>query len=135
MILDGKNIVMGRLSTEVAKKLLKNEEVTIINAEKVIITGNKTSIVEKYLKMRDVGSQKNGPFFPRAPDRILRRTIRGMMPYKTRKGKAAMKKLSVVIGTPEEYVDKDVKKVAEKPIKTSFVYLGEVSKTIGWVNG
>ena len=131
MILDGKNAVLGRLSSAVAKSLVRGEEVTILNAEKILITGPKKSIKEKYLVDEKRGSKYSGPYFCRSPDRIVRRTIRGMMPYKTNKGRAAMKNLKILVGTPEEYKDKEAVKM-EKAVKSSFIYMEELAKTVGW---
>jgi large subunit ribosomal protein L13 len=134
MIIDGKNAVLGRLSTSVAKELTKGEEVTILNAEKIIITGRKDQILAKYLKRRGDGSSEHGPFFPRAPDKIVRRAVRGMLSYKTKKGRASLKKLSVVVGKPDSYNDKEIKK-EERPIKTSFLRIEDLAKSLGWNNG
>ena len=43
-IIDGTNAVLGRLASYVAKKVLKGEEVIILNCEHILITGNKKSI-------------------------------------------------------------------------------------------
>ncbi|MBI4019385.1 MAG: 50S ribosomal protein L13 [Candidatus Aenigmarchaeota archaeon] len=131
IIIDGKNAVLGRLSSSAAKNLIKGEEVTILNAEKIIITGPKKTIKGKYLEREQRGSKYSGPYFQRSPERLVRRTIRGMMPYKTLKGRAAMKKLSIYVGMPEEYKGKEAIKM-EKNIKSSFLYMEELAKTVGW---
>ena len=100
-VINGKNAVLGRLATYVAKAILNGDEIVIVNAEKVIITGSPKKIIGNYLKKRRIGSPKHGPFFPKKPDLILRRTIRGMLP-KTTKGRNAFKKLKVHIYTPKE---------------------------------
>ena len=102
MIIDGTNAVLGRLSSYAAKQMLKGEEVVIINAEKIIITGNKKSTVGKYLNRRRIGSKHHGPFFPKMPDLVVRRSVRGMLP-KTKKGRAVFKKLKVHTGLPNEF--------------------------------
>ncbi|MBS3054641.1 MAG: 50S ribosomal protein L13 [Candidatus Aenigmarchaeota archaeon] len=131
MILDGKNAVLGRLSSAAAKSLIKGEEVAILNAEKIIITGPRKAIKGKYLERAQRGSKYSGPYFYRSPERLVRRTIRGMMPYKTNKGRAAMKNLSIHVGMPEEYKSKEAVKM-EKNIKSSFLYMEEVAKAVGW---
>ena len=40
-IIDGEGLVLGRLASTVSKRLLNGEEITIVNAEKIIISGNK----------------------------------------------------------------------------------------------
>ena len=100
IVIDGKHMVLGRASTMVARKLLGGEKVHIVNSEQMIITGNPMAIKEKYLERRRRGSVVSGPFFPIRPDLVVRRTIRGMLPYKTNKGRAAFKNLRVHVGNP-----------------------------------
>lgn len=130
MIIDAKNAVLGRLATYVAKQLLGGEEIVIVNAEHCIITGNPRSIKEKYLKRRAIGSPHHGPFFPKTPDRMVRRAIRGMLPYKTNRGRTAFKRLRVHVSVPEGM--SGMQSVAVKDIKTNFVYVGELAKSLGW---
>jgi large subunit ribosomal protein L13 len=134
MIVDGENAVLGRLATNVAKTLLKGEDVSIVNAEKIIIIGRAQSIIEEYRELRTIGSPKKGPFFPKSPDRLVRRVIRSMLPYKTRHGKESLKKLDIHVGFPEELRKKETKKIAVKEVRTSFVTLEDVSRSLGWIN-
>src|SRR3989337_1637 len=97
IVVDGKNAVLGRLAGKVAKELLNGEEVAIVNAHKIIITGDRKKILEKYLFRRQIGSPQHGPFFPKKPELIVKRTVRGMLPYKTPKGRNALKKLRVYV--------------------------------------
>ena len=96
-IIDGEGLVLGRLASTVSKRLLDGEEITIINAEKIIISGNKDFIYAKYKQRVDRASISNprdlGPKYPRRPDDIFRRTVRGMIPYRKAHGRAAYKKL------------------------------------------
>jgi large subunit ribosomal protein L13 len=55
--------------------------------------------------MRRKGSKERGPYFPKRSDMILRRTIRGMLPYKKAFGKAAFSRLRVYMGIPKELTD------------------------------
>lgn len=128
MIIDGKNAILGRLASTAAKKLLNGDEVTIINAENVIITGRPNEIKQKYLKFKAIGSPQHGPFPPRQPNMLVRRTVRSMLPYKTHKGRAAFKKLKVYTGANGMTGES----VAVKTIKTSFITVGEVATTLGW---
>ena len=130
VVIDGKNAILGRMATEVAKKLMQGEEVSIINAEKIIITGNPDSIKKKYHFRREVGSPHHGPFFPKQSNLIVRRAIRGMLPYKTNKGRTAFKKLKVYVGTPEGLSGK-AESIAVKEIKSNYITIGELSKAIG----
>ncbi len=98
-VIDATNHVAGRLAAHVAKLLLGGESVTIINAEKAVISGNPDVTFVLYKEKRDRGDPNHGPFYPKQPDRILRRIIRGMVPYKKSLGRAAFKRLRVQTGT------------------------------------
>jgi large subunit ribosomal protein L13 len=77
---------------------------------------------------------KHGPFFPKTPDGIFRRAVRGMLPWHKEKGRKAYKNLRVFIGLPEEFKGKEIKKVEEadaSKLKTKFISLGELSLSIG----
>ena len=130
IILDAKNAVLGRLASETAKMLKKGEEVVIVNSEQAIITGDTKQIVGKYLKRRRIGSPQHGPFFPRKPDMIVRRTVRGMLNYKKPNGKAAYKRLKVHIGMPQ--LEGEKISVAVKEIKTDYIKVSELAKALGW---
>jgi len=132
MIIDGKNAVLGRLASLSAKALLKGEEVKIVNAEKVIMIGDPRGIVVDFLKKREIGSPHHGPFYPKKPDLIVRRSIRGMLPYKTNKGRAAFKKLKVYIGMPKELEKIKMEKIAQKRVHTKFITIGEIAESLGW---
>src|SRR3989338_9925934 len=55
-----------------------------------------------YKERRDRGDPHHGPYHSRLPDRIVRRTIRGMLPYKQERGKKAFARIMCYIGTPKE---------------------------------
>ena len=106
-IVNAENMVVGRLASIVARELLDGEEIVIVNAEKAVITGNKDYIIKKYFERRNIGSVRKGPYYPKMPDRILKRTIRGMLPMKKPKGKNAYKRLKVYMGVPNEFGDRE----------------------------
>ena len=130
--MDGKNAILGRLASTTAKKLLAGEEVAIFNAENIIITGRPNQIKAKYLKLREVGSPQHGPFFPTQPDRIVRRVVRSMLPYKTNKGRAAFKRLRVYVGVPQGMTGESV---AVKTIRSNYISMGDVATVLGWKKG
>jgi large subunit ribosomal protein L13 len=125
MIVDASGQVLGRLASVVAKKLLEGEKITIINAEKAIITGSRSQIVQKYLARRVRGDPKHGPFYPKGAAQIFRRTVRGMLPWKKRKGREAFKRLHVFCGNPSE--EKGVKLV-ERRIRCKYITLEELEE-------
>jgi large subunit ribosomal protein L13 len=103
IVYDAKDKILGRLATTVAKDLLAGKDVAIINAENAIIIGSRESIVKKYYTRINLQEKQNpefSPYWPRRPDMIVKRAIRGMLPYAKTKGRTAYRKLTVFIGTP-----------------------------------
>ncbi|MCK4327837.1 MAG: 50S ribosomal protein L13 [Candidatus Diapherotrites archaeon] len=136
IVIDADGAVLGRMATRVAKSLLNGEKVVIVNAEKAVISGSKKDIYARYKQRRDRADRANprmGPKFPRTPDRIVRRTVRGMVNYKTQRGARAYKNLRTFLGVPEEYAEKAVKSEAAAPRKRMTVL--ELSRMLGWKGG
>jgi large subunit ribosomal protein L13 len=134
-IIDAKNLILGRMASIVAKRLLKGEKIIVVNAEKAVLSGKRKSKVREAKEFLEVGHPKKGPFHYRRPDRIVRRTVRGMLPYKQPKGKQAYKRLKVFIGIPEELKDQKMEALAEahaKKLKCPYFTLDEFAKEIGW---
>jgi len=131
--IDASEHVLGRLASVVAKRLLDGEEIVVVNAERALVTGDRAGIFREFKWRREVGSQRKGPFYPKRPDRILERAIRGMVPHKRPRGKTAMKRLKVCVAVPAEYKDKKLEKIPEASHVTteSFVSLGEISRYLG----
>jgi large subunit ribosomal protein L13 len=112
--------------------------VIILNAEKAIISGKKKSKVAEAKEFLEVGSPKRGPFHYRRPDRILRKTVKGMLPHRQPKGKSAYKRLRVFLGIPKEF--EEIQMITLKEAKASklrgpYLTLGELAKEIGWNEG
>ena len=138
VVVDGTNLIAGRLCSNVAKLLLQGNRVSIINSEEIMISGRKKSIFGEYnefLKIASILHPKHGPFHPRRPDTILSRMVRGMLPRKKPSGAEALKRLRVHIGIPN-----DVKPLGRiliekaKIRKSSSLYttMGELGKNVGW---
>ncbi|MFP3157906.1 MAG: 50S ribosomal protein L13 [Caldivirga sp.] len=110
VVIDASNHIAGRLATVVAKLALQGKSVIIVNAEKAVITGDRNMVID-WIKRRmseirtHYNPEKVGPKWPRRPDRILRRIIRGMLPHKQHKGRAALRRIRVYIGVPDKYVN------------------------------
>jgi len=104
-VIDGKNAVMGRLASYVAKEALKGEEIAIVNCKQIIITGNEVDIKENMEEKRKrVGSGQKGPKFPRTSERIVKWAIRGMLPnYRKGRGKEAFKRIKCYNELPREF--------------------------------
>ena len=114
-IIDGKGMVLGRLASYVAKEALKGEEIKVVNCEDIIITGNKKDIIEEYKqKSRLVGSTQKGPKPSRDIEKIVKRTIRGMLPeHRWGRGRVALKKIKCYIGVPKEFENSKIEKLSE----------------------
>ena len=135
IIIDATGLVLGRLASIVAKSLLKNERVIIVNAERVIVSGKKSSRVREAKLFLEIGHPRKGPFHLRKPDNILRRTIRGMLPWRKHKGQEAYKRLQVYISVPEIFKNKELKTIPEanaEKLKCPYITLGELAERIGW---
>jgi len=104
MKLDASGAVLGRAAAYIAKQALLGEQIDIFNCEKAIIIGDKKNIISKYKQRRARGTPVEGPFFPKTPERIFRRTIRGMLPYKKTMGKAAFRRIKCYIGEGKEAI-------------------------------
>jgi len=127
--------VVGRMCSKIAKLLLNGEEVIILNAEKAIFSGKKKSKVAEAHVFLEVGAPMRGPFHYRRPDRFLRKTVRGMLPFKQPKGKSAYKRLKVYMGIPLEFKDKQMINFPDAlsaNLKGPRFTLGELASEIGW---
>ena len=74
--------------------------------------------------------KRKGPYFSRMPHMILKRTVRGMLPYQQPKGRMAYKRLRVFIGVPEELKDAEVEKLEMKR-SLDYMTLKELSGYLG----
>lgn len=132
MVIDGNNLILGRAASFAAKMALEGESVVIVNCEKMIITGNPKRIFQKFKERQDRGGPYTGPFFPKMPDRIVRRVIRGMLPHKKGRGKDAYKKVKCFIGIPNEFKNKKFETVknadAGKLSTVKFITIADLSK-------
>ena len=138
IIVDADGLILGRMASKVAKSLLNGNKVIILNAEKAIISGKRKSKVAEAKEFLEVGSPKRGPFHYRRPDRILRKTVRGMLPIRQPKGKSALKRLRVFLGIPKEFEEKQMitlKEAKASKLTGPSLTLGELAKEIGWNEG
>ena len=137
MIIDGEGLILGRLASNVSKMLLNGDEVVVLNTEKILISGNKEWAYAKYKQRLDRASisnpRKMGPKYPRRPDDIFRRTVRGMLPYRKTSGREAFKGLKAFVGIPKEYEGAEIFKLQDAEPKNIYksVELGKVSRLLG----
>jgi large subunit ribosomal protein L13 len=137
-LVNADGLIVGRMASKVAKRLLNGEKVIIINAEKAVLSGKKKSKVAEAKEFLEVGAPMRGPFHYRRPDKILRKTVRGMLPFKQPKGKMAYKKLKVFMGVPEDLKGQQMitlKEAQAAKLKGPYFTLAELAKEIGWNQG
>ncbi len=140
-IINGEGHILGRLASIVAKRLLNGERITILNADKIVVSGDRKMVIESYKLLFEVGTLRNpyrhGVRRPRSPENIVRRAIRGMLPIDKPKGRAAYRRLKVFSGIPPEYSDKADKMIKiEDALATrlgrKYTTLAEVAIQMGW---
>ncbi len=110
ILIDAKGAVLGRLSAYVAKEALKGEEVKVFNCDEVIITGNKKSIKSDFETKRSrVGHSQKGPKHHAPSFKIVKRSIRGMLPnHREGRGRVAYKNIMCYSSIPKEFQGKDL---------------------------
>ncbi len=123
-VIDGKGATLGRIASLVAKEALKGEEISVINCDNVIITGNFSAIKENFeIKRGRVGSGQKGPKHPATSEKIVKRAVRGMLPnHRAGRGKAALGRVKCYAKTPKEFENSKTEKIGlTKKIKFSEV--------------
>jgi large subunit ribosomal protein L13 len=138
IVVDATDHVAGRLSSQVAKLLIKGNRVSIVNCDKIMISGTRSNIINEYrefLEINSINHWKHGPKHPRRPDTIMKKMIRGMLPKEKPSGKEAHKRLRTYIGSPKEI--KSLKKIKfEKAMirksSSNYTTMADLGRTIGW---
>lgn len=134
-VIDADGLVLGRMASVVAKRLLAGETIVLVNAQNVVISGNKVNLVKEWKEFIKVGGFGKGPVHHRRPHDIVRRTVRGMLPYRIPKGDAAYKRLHVHIGVPDELEKAEKVSLPEchsNKLNHRFVTVGQLAESIGW---
>lgn len=130
VVLNAENKIVGRLATDISRRVKDGEEVKVVNAEKSVISGSKEEVFADYKQKYERGSRDFGPHYPKRPDKILKRIIRGMLPDKAE----SLSNVKTYLGTPERFEDVEVPETKEgdELRNKNYVKLGEVSRHIGW---
>jgi len=105
VVIDGTDVVFGRMASKAAKKALSGEEVHVINAEKIILNGDPLVITERYFERRRAKNKadpERSPKWPRVPHMLVKRMMRGMLPWGSKRGKEAYRRIFVYTGNPKE---------------------------------
>ncbi|XP_062510361.1 large ribosomal subunit protein uL13-like [Corticium candelabrum] len=141
VLIDAKGHLLGRLASVVAKCILTGQRIIVVRCEQINISGsfyrNKLKFL-KYLRKRCATKPSRGPFHFRAPSRVFFKTVRGMIPHKTKRGTEALNRLKVFDGIPPPY-DKQKRMVVPAALKVlklrpgrRFCDLGRLSHEVGW---
>lgn len=134
-VINAENLLLGRLASIAAKRALEGEELVIVNIEKAVISGKREAIFARYHRKHHMGSREKGPYFPKRPDRIAKRTIRGMLPYKREIGREALARVKAYVGIPSEFMGVEMETIPEAHVSRLkspyYVTLGAVSAHLG----
>ncbi len=135
-VYNGEGLILGRLAAQIAKDALLGEEVNVVNCEKIVISGSKANTFanEKQKRARK-GYPLKSAKFSRLPERFVRRSIRGMLPWKQTRGKEAFKRIMCFVGIPEEFAQEKAIKVdgasAKKLPILKLTTVGDICKNLG----
>ncbi|MDY6817096.1 MAG: 50S ribosomal protein L13 [Halobacteriales archaeon] len=130
-VIDARGCIMGRVASIVAERALSGESIAVVNAEEAIITGEEEDVVATYKQRADLSSDR-GPNYPKRPDQIMKRSIRGMLPHKRPRGREAFERVRVYVGNP---YDEDGEVLEDTTLdrlsNIRFVELGDISAKLG----
>ena len=131
VVIDATNGVLGRVASYAAKQSLLGKDVIVVNCANLLITGGARMIIEEYKTLVYRGGHSlNGPFHvKRNPERIMKRTIRGMLSYKQGRGHAAFKKIMCYNQIPAEFAQEKMIKF-EKINKGKTMQLKDLVKEL-----
>ncbi|MFC7142362.1 50S ribosomal protein L13 [Halosimplex aquaticum] len=131
VVVDARDCILGRVASQVAERALDGERVAVVNAERAVITGSEDDVIGTFETRRQLGSDR-GPAYPKRPDGIMKRSIRGMVPYKTTRGREAFENVRVYMGNPYDEDGEVLEGTSlDRLSNIKFVSLGEVSEAIG----
>ena len=134
-IIDANGLILGRMASVIAKRLLEGERIEIVNAENAIVSGKRKMVIKERKDFLEVGGPTKGPFHYRRPNAIVRRTIRGMLPHRKSRGREAYGRLKVHIGIPRDLMGLEVESLPDATVerlKGRYISVGEIAKNIGW---
>ena len=139
IVVDGTNLIAGRLASNVAKLLRKGNRVSVVNCDRIMMSGKKSSIVGEYkdfLKINSIINYKHGPVHYRRPDTIIAKMIRQMLPFDRKpSGKLAFQRLRTYIGAPNDTKPLEKTQFEKALIKraaSNYTTLAEICRVIGW---
>ena len=136
MIIDAKDAILGRLGSFVAKQLLLGNKVDVVNCEEMVISGRKAATMNEYIRKLHRGAPAKGPYFYRRPDLFVKRSIRGMLPFKRARGREVFKNIKCHIGIPENLKDEKLLRLETAHLNrlnsADYLKVKEVCRAVGW---
>lgn len=132
---------MGRLAAVVAKKTLEGHKVSVLRCEQMDISGNffrnKLKFLA-YLRKRCNVNPARGPFHFRAPSKIFKKAVRGMLPHKLHRGQKALDRLKTYEGVPP-FLDSKKRLVVPHAMRMlclkpgrKYCSVGRLASEVGW---
>merc|ERR1719216_528591 len=141
IIVDGRNHLLGRLASIVAKELLNGQKVVVVRCEQILRSGslfrNKLKRQEQMHHRCNTNPRRTATHW-KSPSRIFWKVLRGMLPHKTPRGAAALGRLKVFEGIPFPYdqrkrmVIPDALRTLRLKARRNFCTLGELATITGW---
>jgi len=139
IVVDGTNHIAGRLSSYVAKLLIQGNRVSVVNCEKIMMSGTRVNQIKEYREFLEINSiinYKHGPVHYRRPDTVIAKMIRQMLPFDRKpSGKEAHQRLRTYIGSPKEIKSLEKIQFEKAKIKravANYTSVGELCRVIGW---
>lgn len=137
VVIDGKDLILGRLGSNISKRLLMGENIKIVNCKDVVILGRKKFLVERFKeKIFKNKVVKQGPYYSRSPADIVKRSFRNMLPYKSQRGAEAFKRLKCYNSVPSilANAEKTVVESAVMDANSVFYYtkVGDLCTSLGY---
>lgn len=141
-IVDLKDHVLGRAAAIVAKQLLLGKKITVVRTDELNLSGKEIRNKIKYanfLRKRHLSNPKKGPFHHRSPSDVFCRAVRGMLPFRTKRGHAALRRLVAYEGIPVNVASKGTRFVIPKAqtatrirSERAVTVLGDMLTKMGW---
>ena len=136
-IIDGSDLVLGRLGSEVCKRLLLGEDIKIVNCNDVVILGRRSYLVERYKNKLSNKVVKQGPYYSRSPADLVKRGFRNMLPYKNARGSDAFRRLKCYNSVPSTLLSAQKETVEKAKLDENKIFyyskMKDISKALGYV--
>ncbi len=134
-VIDGKDLILGRLCSHVAKQALLGETIDVVNVEQIVITGKKETVFGRYKHLTEIGRHNKGPFVKRSPVDLFKRSIRNMVPRRKARGQEALARIKAYRGLPERFKDAKLETLEDANVSkvptTKYVRIKDVTKFLG----